>query len=151
MKMIIITIVIAAVVMVFVTARHRCFFTEVEGTILADGQPVREATVSQYYRSHWYDNPTTNTTTTDDQGVFSFPEASQFGFLTLLHQPVIEQELVVNLGHTNLLFWDYGKMNYAVGGEAEAWHRHRPFPKGLDARVTNQDECLKLIVNINEK
>lgn len=95
--------------------------SEVHGTLLNNGQPVANADVTRSLDWQWGNERFRDTTTTNQQGQFSFP-AKTVSSLTAKwfpHEPVIEQKIVFTVGDTEYEGWTYAKHNYDDLGELQ--------------------------------
>lgn len=94
-------------------------FSEVQGTVLLDGQPVQGVDVEQEYFWHWGDVTRTRTVTTDAQGRFHFPEVTGRSWTAglLPHEPVINQRITLRYQGQQHKGWLHSKHNYDRFGE----------------------------------
>ncbi|WP_313345389.1 DUF6795 domain-containing protein [Stenotrophomonas sp.] len=96
-------------------------FSEVQGTVLLNGQPVQGVEVEQDYHWRWGDLKRTHTVTTDAQGRFHFPEATGRSWTAGLipHEPVIVQRITLRYQGKEHKGWFLAKHNYDRLGEVE--------------------------------
>ena len=95
-----------------------CVFSAVEGTVLQDGKPVRDALVKRSYK--WDGEDVIDQQTTDEDGRFSFPEANEKSLMAIFpHNPAVTQFIKFVVDDTEYLAWGYVKGNYDVNGELE--------------------------------
>lgn len=94
-------------------------FSEVEGVVLQDGQPVEGAVIEQEYVWHWGDQRRTSTTLTDQHGHFQFPVVAGKSLTAqfIPHEPVIVQYLRIRYDGHSYKGWFHAKHNYDVKGE----------------------------------
>jgi len=85
-----------------------------------DGKPVEGAKVTRKYYSHWYKEHVETVTHTDTNGYFEFGGAWKHAIVGVLHQPVIEEEVVVEYNNTNHTVFEVAKMDYESFGELSA-------------------------------
>ncbi|TBU81483.1 hypothetical protein DNK06_06795 [Pseudomonas daroniae] len=94
-------------------------FSEVEGIVLLDGQPVEGVEVERI--CHWKDELKTERMLTDALGRYHFPEITAKSLLWSLlpHEPVVFQLLRIH--HQGKLHkgWDFTKHNYDSLGEVK--------------------------------
>ena len=88
-------------------------FSEVDGVVLLDGQPVSNARVvrSAEYRNKLY----TDTIKTDDQGRFHFDDIYRYSIR--LAETVILQKIIIYYGDKEYLAWKQFKQNDHRYGE----------------------------------
>lgn len=117
-------IVLSLMVLVLVGEESMAFgkvslFSEVEGVVLHNGQPVTGASVERSYRWHWGDKQGTDNTTSDSDGTFKFPEITERSFTASIvpHEPVIEQKIMITVDGNSFKGWVYAKHNYDAQGE----------------------------------
>lgn len=94
-------------------------FSDVEGTVLLDGQPVSGAEVEQI--CHWKDEEKLDRVLTDHLGRYKFPEITTKSFLWsfLPHEPVVFQSLRINYQGKTHKGWVFTKHNYEILGEVK--------------------------------
>lgn len=94
-------------------------FSEVEGIVLQDGQPVEGAVVEQEYYWHWGDQRRTSTTLTDQNGHFHLPAVTGKSLTSQFfpHEPVIVQYLRIRHAGQSYKGWFHSKHNYDEKGE----------------------------------
>lgn len=94
-------------------------FSEVEGTVVMDGQPVAGVQVEQEHHWHWKDQHGTVTVTTDAQGRFRFPAVTATSWTAglLPHEPVIGQRITLRYQGKTHKGWVMSKRNYDAQGE----------------------------------
>lgn len=102
------------------------FFSGIEGRVTKNGKPLPNARIIRSYESAWFQNPTSQETTTDDRGNFSFRPARTFQLIYFFHTPVIEQNITLIADGRKLTLWDYTKMDYEPQGEIDT---SRPWVK----------------------
>lgn len=75
----------------------KSMFTQVEGVVLLNGQPVQGAEVISSYDWSAKDEKKSNAVTTDKNGLFSFPEWTSQSFLSLVFpiEPVVDQTIII--------------------------------------------------------
>lgn len=94
-------------------------FSEVEGTVLLDGQPVSGAEVERI--CHWKSEEKVERVLTDSSGSYSFPEitAKSFIWSFLPHEPVVFQLLRIRYQGKMHKGWVFTKHNYDPLGEVK--------------------------------
>lgn len=94
-------------------------FSDMEGIILLDGQPVEGVEVRQNYFWHWGDKKGTNLTTTDAKGRYHFPAITGRSITANLlpHEPVIDQDVTFVYKGKTFRGWFHSKHNYEDMGE----------------------------------
>ena len=94
-------------------------FSEVEGIVLRDGEPVVGALVEQEYHWHWGNQRRSSTAVTDRNGRFHFPTITGSSFTAQLfpHEPVITQYLRIMFESQSYEGWFHSKHNYEEKGE----------------------------------
>ncbi|TBU75570.1 DUF6795 domain-containing protein [Phytopseudomonas daroniae] len=94
-------------------------FSEVEGIVLLDGQPVEGAEVERI--CHWKDDLKTERTLTDASGRYHFPEITAKSLLWSLlpHEPVVFQTLRIHHQGKVHKGWVFTKHNYDNLGEVK--------------------------------
>ena len=90
----------------------RCLVSPLSGTIVTNGMPVEGATVTRSYYSHWYDKQVVTVTQTDANGDFKFDGVWKKVLVGALHQPVIEEEMIVELNGKKYKVFNVIKMDY---------------------------------------
>lgn len=98
----------------------RCLVSPLSGTIVADGKPVEGAKVTRKYHSHWYNKEVEEVVHTNGEGFFEFKGAWKKALIDVVHQPVIQQLVIVEHNGTNCTVFDVPKLNYDVFGELKA-------------------------------
>lgn len=95
--------------------------SEMQGILLNNGTPVANAKVTRRINWHWGNSDQIESTTTNDQGKFTFPAktASSFTAKLIPHEPVIEQTVMFNVDGTDYEGWIYAKHNYDDLGELQ--------------------------------
>lgn len=92
--------------------------SEIEGYLKVDSKPIYNVLLIRVSRSHWYDEkPVIDSVKTDENGYFKFDKRTKFSIITLLHQPVIDQNIKVIVTDTVLKSIHLNKMNYDKNGE----------------------------------
>src|SRR5437899_2930988 len=94
-----------------------CLVSPLSGTLVANGKPVAGAKVTRRYHSHWYKDQVEEVVRTDAKGYFEFKGAWKKAVVEVLHQPVIEEQVIVEHNSTNYTVLDVTKMNYDSFGE----------------------------------
>jgi Domain of unknown function (DUF6795) len=97
----------------------RCLVSPLSGTLVANGKPVEGAKVTRKYHSHWYKNQVEEVVRTDAKGQFEFEGAWKRAAVDVLHQPVVEEQVIVERDGTNCTVLDVTKMNYDDFGELQ--------------------------------
>lgn len=94
-------------------------FSEVEGIVLLNGEPVVGAVVEQEYHWHWGDQRRSSTAVADQRGYFHFPTITGRSFTAQLfpHEPVITQFLRIKYNGQSHKGWFHSKHNYEEKGE----------------------------------
>jgi hypothetical protein len=94
-------------------------FSPVSGRIVVAGKPVAGVTVTRWYKGGFSNKQATETTTTDQAGGFSFPEATFSSIMAsiLPHEAVITQKINVTVKGTDALIYFVVKSNYDLNGE----------------------------------
>lgn len=94
-------------------------FSEVQGRVLWEGQPVANAIIEREYHWHWKDERGKDSATSNQKGEFHFPEITGVSISGLLipHEPMIKQTLTIH--HENKIYkaWAFDKGNYERFGE----------------------------------
>lgn len=108
-------------------------FSEVEGTVVQNGQPVAGVEVEQEYHWRWGDVRRRTTVTTDAQGRFHFPEATGTSLTASLvpHEPVITQRITLRHQGSEHKGWVFTKHDYDRLGEVQG--RRLSFVCDLDS------------------
>ena len=96
-----------------------CLFSEVQGTVLLNNQPVPGAVVEREFRWSWKDETGKDEITTGPSGEFKFPAIHRNSLLGSLmpHQPVIRQTILIRHGDQTYKAWMFDKLNYDENGE----------------------------------
>jgi hypothetical protein len=93
-----------------------CVFSSVKGTVLKDGQPIKNALVKRTYK--WNGESFTDQQTTNEIGQFAFPDAFQKSLMTFFpHNPAVTQLIKIHVDNTEYQAWGFQKGNYDVNGE----------------------------------
>lgn len=121
---------------------NRCLVSPLSGTLEANGKPVVGAKVTRRYHSHWYKDQVEDVVQTDAKGYFEFKGAWKKAVVDVLHQPVIEEQVIVEYSGTNYSVMEVTKMNYDSFGEMWAVQNQDP-ERGKD-RLTKKDDKLYL-------
>ena len=91
-------------------------FSAVKGRIVKDGKPVALIKVERSTFWNMEKEPRIETTFTDEQGFYEFPEmigSAEFGWLhRLLHQPTVTQEIFAHQEANEILLYVNIKSNY---------------------------------------
>jgi len=94
-------------------------FSEVDGVVTSQGQPVAGAEVERIYHWGWKDVERKARTTTDQAGRFTFPqvvESSFFGSF-MPHEPLVSQRILIRWQGEEYTAWKHTKHNYRKNGE----------------------------------
>ena len=123
----------------------RCLVSPLAGTVSVDGKPVAGAKVTRKYYSHWYNEHVETVTHTDAKGYFEFAGVWKSAAVDVMHQPVIEEQVVVEHNSTNYTVLDVTKMNYDSFGELS------DIPDHDKAHLSKQDGklCLKYDLDVD--
>lgn len=99
----------------------KILFSNVHGIVLDGGKPVPDALVTRYFNFGLTDESQTDTTRTDGNGVFTFPEISRLSLLASIvpAQPDIPQKISITHGGKDYLAWLFTKRNYVANGELQ--------------------------------
>lgn len=94
-------------------------FSEVEGTVLSNGQPVAGARVTRETNWRWKDKTFNEEVTTGADGTFRFPELARSSLITSLlpHEPYITQTILIHHGGRSYDAWLNSKRNYDRNSE----------------------------------
>jgi len=97
----------------------KVMFSEVTGFVTLNGEPVKGAEIDQVYQWSWDEKKEEAQTTTDDQGVFTFPLCEKSGVISSImpHEPVIFQQITIKYQGKNYVAWQHSKHNYDLYGE----------------------------------
>ncbi len=95
----------------------RCLVSPLSGTLVANGKPVEGVKVTRRYHSHWYKDKVEEVAHTDDKGYFAFKGVWKRALIDVLHQPVVEEQLIVEHNQTNCVVLNLAKLNYDTFGE----------------------------------
>ncbi len=94
-------------------------FSEVNGTVTSEGQPVAGAEVERISHWGWKDVERRDSTTTGADGRFHFPavvESSFFGAF-MPHEPLVSQKIMIRHQGSEYKGWKHTKHNYKHNGE----------------------------------
>ncbi|GGO66675.1 DUF6795 domain-containing protein [Bowmanella pacifica] len=97
----------------------KSMFTEVEGVVLLNGEPVEGAEVISSYDWSAKDEKKSKTVTTDKNGRFFFEEWKSQSILSLVFpmQPVISQKIIIRFKGEEYTAWRNIKNTYGTGDE----------------------------------
>jgi hypothetical protein len=105
-----------------------CLFSPVKGKVVLKGQPVVGAVIERSYDWAWKNQKGRDETTTDQNGEFSLPAI--YGTMVLgsvlPHEPVIEQDIMINHEGTSYKAWHCYKREYEEFGELRGELGKRP-------------------------
>lgn len=87
--------------------------SNLKGKITFNGDPVPGATIIFKAKSHWYGEWETKEIVTDKDGEFEVPQWKKIKPFVLVHQPVIEQELVIIYQGKEYEGWKYTRTSYS--------------------------------------
>lgn len=111
-----------------------CVFSEVEATLLHDGKPVSGATVT---RTWSWDEHTSDTAVTDENGRFSFSAVYQRSFKPLLPLEIsITQQLSTTYDGKEYILWRGAKRD----GEERSELDGAPF--NITCELTNEERLI---------
>ncbi|TBV03260.1 DUF6795 domain-containing protein [Phytopseudomonas dryadis] len=115
-------------------------FSEVEGTVLLDGQPVEGVEVGQEYHWHWKNEHRKSSTKTGANGRFHFPAVTGKSLTAGLipHEPAIGQRITLRYQGKEHKGWVFSKHNYDNLGEVKG--RALTFNCELNAEPVAQAE-----------
>lgn len=94
-------------------------FSEVRGTVLHNGVPVKGAIVQREYHWTWGKEDGKDETVTNERGEFAFPEITRRSLSAtfILHQPVVRQHIRITQDGKSYIAWTYTKMDYDKSSE----------------------------------
>lgn len=94
-------------------------FSEVQGSVLLDGEPVEGVDIEQEYHWHWSNERQTHSVKTDAQGRFQFRAITATSWLARFvpHEPVIGQRITLRYQGKEHKGWVFTKHNYSNHGE----------------------------------
>ncbi|MBT1063891.1 hypothetical protein KJY73_09925 [Bowmanella sp. Y26] len=97
----------------------KSMFTQVEGVVLLNGQPVQGAEVISSYDWSAKNEKKSKTVKTDENGKFHFPEWKSQCLLSLFFpmQPVISQKIIIIHNGNEYTAWRNIKNSYGNGDE----------------------------------
>jgi hypothetical protein len=89
-------------------------WSAMKGRVLMNGQPATGAVLVRNYNWHWKNEKGTDQTVTNAAGQFSFPAIEGQSLLggLLPHEPVIEQDMVIEYQGKSYDAWAYFKHDY---------------------------------------
>jgi hypothetical protein len=98
---------------------NKILFSNVHGVVLERGKPVPGALVTRYFNFGLTDESKTDTTRTDSNGVFTFPQIGRLSLLASIvpAQPDVPQKISITHGGKEYLAWLFTKKNYDANGE----------------------------------
>jgi hypothetical protein len=113
---------------------NKILFSNVHGVVLERGKPVPDALVTRYFNFGLTDESKADTTRTDGNGVFTFPQISRLSLLASIvpAQPDVPQKISITQGGKVYLAWLFTKKNYVENGEL------RGKPIDLVCELTNE-------------
>jgi len=83
------------------------FFSETEGFVNIDGNPIKSATVVRTYQVGNYTEEVVEKTTTDENGKFYFPHGKDYRIIKIIGEAVIRQEVIINHNGNKYSGWKY--------------------------------------------
>ena len=93
-----------------------CVFSAVEGIVIQDGEPIKNAIIKRTYT--WDGNDITDEIKTNEKGEFSLPEKYESSIWAFFpHNPSIIQFIKVYVNDVEFQAWGYQKGNYDSNGE----------------------------------
>lgn len=94
-------------------------FSEVNGVVTSDGQPVSGAEVERTYHWGWKDVEKKEKTVTGQDGRYHFPEVVESSFFGsfMPHEPLIGQRIYIRYQGQQYKGWKHSKHNYRKNGE----------------------------------
>lgn len=115
-------------------------FSEVEGVVMLDGQPVEGAEVEQNYHWHWKNEHRTKSVKSNSQGQFRFPAvtAKSLTAAVIPHEPVIGQRITLRYQGKVHKGWVFTRHNYDSLGEVQ--NRRLQLVCDLNAEPTTHSE-----------
>jgi hypothetical protein len=98
----------------------KCMFSEVQGVVLHNNQPVMGAVVEREFKWTWKGETGKDQTTTGSKGEFRLPaiyRSSMGSFLP--HEPIVRQTILIQHGGQTFKAWMLDKSNYDENGELQ--------------------------------
>jgi len=94
-------------------------WSAMKGRVLMNGQPVAGAVLKRSYLWHFKDETGSDEARTDANGGFAFPVIERRSLLGALlpHEPVIEQEILIEYQGKSYKAWNYAKRDYNENDE----------------------------------
>lgn len=100
----------------------RCLVSPIRGELKVGDAPASHIKIVRRYYSHWYEKKIEDSTYTDSGGRFQFAGVWKPAAVTLLHQPVIEIEVLAEYGNDKpILLFGVTKMEYSRLGELDKY------------------------------
>jgi hypothetical protein len=115
-----------------------CLFSPVKGKVVNKGQLVVGAVIERSYDWAWKDQKGHDQTETDQNGEFSLPAIYGTMILgsVLPHEPVIEQDIIINHEGTAYKAWHCYKREYDEFGELRGVLKQCPITLYCDLQST---------------
>jgi hypothetical protein len=96
----------------------KCLFSEVQGVVLSNNQPVSGAVVEREYRWTWKGETGKDQATTGPKGEFKFPAIYRSSLGSFLpHEPMVRQTILIRHAGQTYKAWMLDKGNYEENGE----------------------------------
>ncbi|MGH7470489.1 MAG: DUF6795 domain-containing protein [Longimicrobiales bacterium] len=98
----------------------KCLFSEVQGVVLSNNQPVAGAVVEREFRWTWKGEVGKDQTTTGPKGEFKLPAIYRSSIGSFLpHEPMVRQTILIRHGGQTYKAWMLDKSNYDENGELQ--------------------------------
>jgi len=93
------------------------YISKVEGTLLRNGIPIKNAVITRTYQLGDYTESVTNTTITDNNGKFVIPEGKEYRLVLTIGEARIKQDITISIDEHQYVGWKYVKDNLQFHGE----------------------------------
>ncbi|WP_020411201.1 DUF6795 domain-containing protein [Microbulbifer variabilis] len=87
--------------------------SNLKGKVIFNGDPVSEAKIIFKAKSHWCGEWETKEVVTGKDGEFEVPQWKEVRPFVFVHQPVVEQELMIIYQGKEYEGWKYTRMSYS--------------------------------------
>jgi hypothetical protein len=102
----------------------RTIASELSGVVVdRTGAPQPGIRLHRHVFYHWTQYTQDDDAATDAQGRFRLPSIHKASAVSIAHQPVINEELSVEIDGSRVVLWTVAKMDYDTNGE----NRGKPF------------------------
>ena len=114
-------------------------FSDVSGVVTFKGEPVEGVKIIRT-ADHQNDKVYTDTTTTDNDGKFSFKGISTFSLRPIMLETVVRQKMVIKYQGMEYLAWETLKRNNYKYGELNNENTESPVMLHLFCELTNPQD-----------